>query len=183
MMQKAVSELKGETSLPEVEPEIRMGISAYFPDDYIPDANQRLYFYKRLASLEKSADLDDLKAEIKDRFGPYPLAVENLFLVMNLRRVLKQFLVQQISVSEGRVYLLFHQESPVKVEKLLELIKKEKKKYRLAPDGRLSFALESQDWEKVIDEVIALLNTIEAVNPQPDLFATSARAPSAPSAP
>ena len=30
MMQKAVSELKGEASLPEVEPEIRMGISAYF---------------------------------------------------------------------------------------------------------------------------------------------------------
>jgi len=33
-----------------------MGISAYFPDDYIPDANQRLYFYKRLASLEKPTD-------------------------------------------------------------------------------------------------------------------------------
>jgi transcription-repair coupling factor (superfamily II helicase) len=177
MMQKAVSELKGEAPLPEVEPEIRMGISAYFPDDYIPDANQRLYFYKRLASLEKSSDLDDLKAEIKDRFGPYPLPVENLFLVMNLRRVLKESLVQQISVSEGRVYLLFHRDSPVKVEKLLELIKKEKKKYRLAPDGRLSFALESEDWEKVIDEVIALLNTIRGAEPQPDLFGASASAP------
>ena len=143
------------------------------PDDYIPDANQRLYFYKRLASLEKPTDLDDLKAEIKDRFGPYPPAVENLFLVMNLRRVLKESLVQQISVSEGRVYLLFHQESPVKVEKLLDLIKKEKKKYRLAPDGRLSFALEAHDWEKVIDEVIVLLNAIKESESQRDLFGAS----------
>ena len=45
---------------------------------------------------------------------------------MNLRRVLKEFLVQQISVSDGRVFLLFHPQSPVKVEKLLELINKPK---------------------------------------------------------
>ena len=54
MMEKAIQELKGEEVLPEVDPEIRLGISAYFPDNYIPDANQRLYFYKRLASLRSS---------------------------------------------------------------------------------------------------------------------------------
>ena len=47
MMQNAVRELKGEEVTPDVEPEIRLGISAYFPDDYIPDVNQRLFFYKR----------------------------------------------------------------------------------------------------------------------------------------
>jgi transcription-repair coupling factor (superfamily II helicase) len=53
MMQEAIQELKGEEVLPEIDPEIRLGISAYFPDNYMPDANQRLYFYKRLASLKK----------------------------------------------------------------------------------------------------------------------------------
>ena len=77
--------------LPEVDPEIRLGISAYFPDNYIPDANQRLYFYKRLASLRSSQELEELKEEIKDRFGPYGAVVENLFLVMNLRRTLETF--------------------------------------------------------------------------------------------
>ena len=79
MMEKAIQELKGEEVLPEVDPEIRLGISAYFPDNYIPDANQRLYFYKRLASLRSSQELDELKEEIRDRFGPYGTVVENLF--------------------------------------------------------------------------------------------------------
>jgi transcription-repair coupling factor (superfamily II helicase) len=160
MMEKAVAELKGEELAPEVDPEIRLGISAYFPDSYIPDANQRLYFYKRLASLSTPIELEELREEIMDRFGPYGAAVHNLFLVMNLRRVLKEVLVQQISVSDGRVYLLFHPESPVKVETLLDLIKKPKSRFRLAPDGRLSFTPEHHDWDALIEEIIELLHAI-----------------------
>jgi len=163
MMEKAVQELKGEEVLPEVDPEIRLGIPAYLPDSYIPDANQRLYFYKRLASLRNVPELDELKEEITDRFGPYNGIVDNLFLVMNLRRVLKEFLVQQISVSDGKVFLLFHAESPLKVDKLLELIRKQKNRFRLAPDGRLSFTPKSQDWQPLVDEVVELLRTIEDI--------------------
>jgi transcription-repair coupling factor (superfamily II helicase) len=96
-----------------------------------------------------------------DRFGPYTTVVENLFLVMNLRRSLKEFLVQQISVADGRVYLLFHAESPVKVDKLIELIHKQKNRFRLMPDGRLSFAPKNLDWEPLIEEVTELLRSIQ----------------------
>jgi len=161
MMEKAVAELKGENVAPEVDPEIKLGISAYFPDQYIPDANQRLIFYKRLASVSGADELDELKEEIQDRFGPYGEPVENLFLVMNLRRILKDYLVQQISVSDGKVFLQFHPESPVKVEKLLDLMKKNKDKYRLVPDGRLALTPRSTDWLAVIDEVGALLRAIQ----------------------
>ena len=71
MMEKAVRELKGEAVRPEVEPEIRLGIPAYFPEDYIPDANQRLLFYKRLASLGDPAELAEVKEELRDRYGPF----------------------------------------------------------------------------------------------------------------
>jgi transcription-repair coupling factor (superfamily II helicase) len=160
MMEKAISELKGEVLTPEVEPEIRLEIPAYFPESYVPDANQRLLFYKRLASVRNPGELAELKEEIKDRFGTYTAVVENLFMVMDLRRVLKEFLVQQISVSDGKVFLLFHPESPVKVEKLLELIKKQKDKFRLAPDGRLSFTPQHQEWEALVAEVVQLLRMI-----------------------
>jgi transcription-repair coupling factor (superfamily II helicase) len=160
MMENAVSELKGEEVAPEVEPEIRLGISAYFPDDYVPDANQRLFFYKRLASLRDDQELDEIKEEIRDRFGPYGASVENLFLVMNLRRVLREFLVQQISVSDGKVFLLFHPQSPVKIDKLLELIKKPKSRYRLSPDGRFSFTPKQQEWEALVAEVVQLLHSV-----------------------
>jgi transcription-repair coupling factor (superfamily II helicase) len=167
MMEKAVAELKGEEVAPEVDPEIRLGISAYFPESYIPDANQRLYFYKRLASLSNPIELEQLKEEITDRFGPYGDVVHNLFLVMNLRRVLKEVLVQQISFSEGKVFLLFHPESPVKVETLLELIKKPKSPFRLAPDGRLSFTPQNDGWDDLTAEIIALLHSIHGRSEKP----------------
>jgi transcription-repair coupling factor (superfamily II helicase) len=160
MMEKAVKELMGEVVMPEVEPEIRLGIPAYFPETYIPDVNQRLYFYKRLASLRDPLELGELKEEIKDRFGPYIGVVDNLFLVMNLRRVLKEYLVQQISASDGWVFLLFHPESPVKVEKLLELIHKQKNRFRLSPDGRLSFLPQHHEWPALMEEVADLLHSI-----------------------
>jgi transcription-repair coupling factor (superfamily II helicase) len=174
MMENAVKELKGEEVVPEVEPEIRLGIPAYFPDTYIPDVNQRLYFYKRLASLRNTLELEELKEEIKDRFGPYISVVDNLFLVMNLRRVLKEFLVQQVSVSNGMVFLLFHAESPVKVEKLLELIHKQKNRFRLSPDGRLSFTPKSQEWQALIEEVVELLHGIRETVGQRQDFHESA---------
>ncbi|MBI2351164.1 MAG: transcription-repair coupling factor, partial [Deltaproteobacteria bacterium] len=161
MMQKAVQELKGEVVEPEVEPEIRLGIPAYFPQDYIPDANQRLLFYKRLASLGDLKELDGLKEEIQDRYGPYAAEVENLFLVMYLRRVLKDYLVQQITYNDGRLSLLFHPHSPVRVKRLLDLIGKDQARYRLSPEGRLSFSPQSRDWEGLIPEVIGFLQAIE----------------------
>jgi transcription-repair coupling factor (superfamily II helicase) len=127
----------------------------------MPDVNQRLFFYKRLAGLRSPEELNEIREEMRDRFGPYSDSVENLFLVMDLRRVLKEHLVQQISVSDGRVFLLFHRESPVKVEKLLELIERPQSRYRLAPDGRLSFTPENEGWEALVAEVVQLLHTIK----------------------
>ena len=160
MMQKAVRELKGEAIRPEVEPEIRLGIPAYFPHDYIPDEHQRLLFYKRLAGLGDAAELAEVREEIRDRYGPFSSVVENLFRVMDLRRTLKDYLVEQISYNDGRLSLLFHPESPVKVERLVELVQKDKGEYRLSPDGRLSFSPRSQAWEAMIPEVIQFLEVV-----------------------
>jgi transcription-repair coupling factor (superfamily II helicase) len=161
MMQKAVSELKGQPVRPEVEPEIRLGIPAYFPDDYVPDANQRLLFYKRLASLRDEPELAEIKEEMRDRFGAFSEPVENLFRVMDLRRILKEYLVEQITYNDGRVSLLFHRESPVNVERLVALVGKNGGKLRLSPEGRLSFSPKSEAWEEVIPEVIEFLRSIQ----------------------
>jgi len=161
MLEEAVRSLKGEALTPEVEPEIRLGIPAYFPADFIPDTNQRLYFYKRLASLRDIEESAEIQQEIRDRYGPFPQVVENLFKVMELRRVLKESLVQQITYHDGRLSLLFHSRSPVKPERLLELMGKDKGRYRLSPEGRLSFAAQNRSWEGIIPEVVHLLQELQ----------------------
>ena len=102
---------------------------------------------------ETARELDELKEEIKDRFGPYGEVVENLFLVMNLRRASETVSGAADQLLRWQNFLLFHAESPVKVEKLLDLIHKQKSRFRLSPDGRLSFAPRNQEWEELMDEV------------------------------
>jgi len=157
MMEEAVRELKGEAVKAHVDPEIRLGIAAYFPEDYIPDTNQRLILYKRLASLRDEREMDEIHEEIQDRYGQMPQEVENLCRIMELKRHLKEALVQQISYNEGRVSFLFHSESPVKVERVLEVVNRDSSRIRLSPDGRLSFWPQSQAWEEILSEVTELL--------------------------
>jgi transcription-repair coupling factor (superfamily II helicase) len=160
MMEEAVKKLKGEEIIPLVEPEIRLGIPAYFPHNYIPDTNQRLYFYKRLANVSDAEEFGAIQEEIRDRYGPYPPLVKNLFRVMELRHVLKRYLVEQITHRERTLSLLFHAQSPVKVDRLMDLLQKEKGRYRLSPDGRLSFASRKEGWEGMISEVTDLLQAL-----------------------
>lgn len=160
MMEETIRELKGEDGHIAIEPEIRLGIPAYFPDDYIPNTNQRLLLYKRLANLDGDGQLAEIKDEIRDRFGSFPPVVENLFLVMELRRVLIEVLVQQITYQNGQVSLLFHPTSPIQVERLLEHMAKQGSGMRLSPDGRLAFNTSSRDWAVVVQEVCEFLQVI-----------------------
>ena len=163
MMEEAVRELKGGTVSRKVEPEIRLGIPAYFPDDYIPDTNQRLVFYKRLAGLSNNEELEEIRAELRDRYGAFPEVVENLFKVMDLRRSLKESLVEQIHYHDEMLSILFHEESPVETDRLLELITRNGSRFRLSPDRRLSFTPQGSRWDEIIPEVISLLHSLHQI--------------------
>ena len=160
MMEETIHELKGEERRASVEPEIRLGIPAYFPDDYIPSANQRLLFYKRLANLENPEQLAEIRDEIRDRYGSYPEVVENLFRVMELRRALIGSLATQIIYQNGRLSLTFHATSKLNVERLLKLAAEDHRRFQFSPQGRLSYTPDHADWPGLIDEACELLHVV-----------------------
>ena len=160
MMEETIHELKGEERRVAVEPEIRLGIPAYFPDDYMPSANQRLLFYKRLANLEDAEQLAELRDEIRDRYGHYPEVVENLFQVMELRRALIRALATQIIYQDGRMSLNFHATSTLDVDRLLKLAQEDHRNFRFSPGGRLSYTPDHADWPGLIHETCELLHAI-----------------------
>lgn len=54
----------------EIEPSLQFQISAFIPDPYIPDTYQRLSIYKRLSGCEETEEIDAIRAELEDRYGP-----------------------------------------------------------------------------------------------------------------
>jgi transcription-repair coupling factor (superfamily II helicase) len=83
MLKEAVARLKGEAVA--VEPELSLDVSAFIPKEYVADSFERVALYKRLLAVESEPELEELRAELVDRFGRYPAPVETLFLIALVR--------------------------------------------------------------------------------------------------
>jgi transcription-repair coupling factor (superfamily II helicase) len=160
MMEEAVHELRGEPVRHEVEPEIQLGVPAFLPDSYIPDENQRLVFYRRLAMIRSQQELDDIATELRDRYGAIPPLVDNLLRVMDLRRYLKEYMVVRAALRDAAVTLQFHADAPVNVDTLVQLVHRGKGRFKLSADFQLSFRPESTDWDGLVAETKAVLQRL-----------------------
>ncbi len=65
LLEETIARLRGHEREDRIDPEIRLGISAYLPDGYLPDPNQRLQFYQRMAAAEEDEQLFDLVEELR----------------------------------------------------------------------------------------------------------------------
>ncbi len=145
MLEETVYELRGGQVKIQIEPDIRIGVPAYIPEAYIPDVNQRLVFYKKLANVEDRTELEELGYEMEDRFGPLPELVLALIEVMDLRRVLRMYMVTAVTKRAEIVMVDFHPDSPIKAERLVDLVQKTNRQANLTPDLRLSIALQPDE--------------------------------------
>lgn len=158
MLEETVRELRGGEIQVSIEPEIRIGLPAYLPEVYIPDVNQRLIFYKKLANVANRHDLDELADEMEDRFGPAPELVRRFIEVMDLRRVLRRYLVSAVYRKDDVITLHFHTDSPIPGERLVAFIDRKTRHARISPDMRLSCRLEAD--EDVTEAVKDILHGI-----------------------
>jgi len=160
MLEQAVREVRGEAAEPDVEPEIQLGIPAYVPDQYVPDVNQRLLLYKRLAGIRGLPDLDGIRDELLDRYGSIPPLVDTLMQLMALRRRLKDLHVTQLRRRGDGVLVEFAPSTPVQVATLLEFIRGSKGRLRLASDSALLVRPEATDHDGVIAELASVLQKL-----------------------
>lgn len=153
LLEEAVAELKGEENIPDVEPNINLGVAAYIPDDYIDDVNERLVIYKRLASVKEDGEVSEIADELRDRYGPLPKLVENLLTMMEIKRVIRKALVTSIDAAKGRVSITFDPRTPVNPEKVIALIKEKKDRIKFTPNNQLIIFLKDETLEGVYKEV------------------------------
>jgi len=160
LLDEAVRTLKGEALPERVEPEIKLRVPAFIPEDYVPDPNQRLILYKKLAQPADEEQVDDISAELVDRFGALPQAVVYLLEVMRIRTLLKTLLVKEIEASGGEIVLSFHERTPVSPDAITSLLKKEKGKYRFTPQFKLHAKLSDTSFEGVLQESRNVLKSL-----------------------
>jgi transcription-repair coupling factor (superfamily II helicase) len=109
--------------------QINLPLAAYLPTDYVPDGNLRLQLYRRSASLATQDEVDDLEAELKDRFGPLPPQAESLFFLLQLKLHALRAEAKAIVVEEGQVVIRADS---------LEDVDRERLQRRLGERGRVA---------------------------------------------
>jgi transcription-repair coupling factor (superfamily II helicase) len=106
MLEEAVRRIKGEEDKPaHAGTSINLGISVRIDSSYIPEENQRLRMYKRIAGAEDEAALVDVRAELQDRYGEPPESVMNLLAAGSLRLQCERLGIAQLDRKRTQVDL------------------------------------------------------------------------------
>jgi transcription-repair coupling factor (superfamily II helicase) len=171
MMEEAIRELRGEPQRHDYEPELRLGVPAYVPDSFVPDENERLVLYRRMARAATSEDLDEVREEMRDRFGPVPTLVENLIAAMNIRRRMKELMVLSALLKGDQMDLKFHPDAPVDPQALAALANANRDTMRLTPSYQVIVRLKTGNYEQLfaqIDGILQALATCEKLENQPN---------------
>jgi transcription-repair coupling factor (superfamily II helicase) len=107
LLADAIAERRGRQSALEEQREavIDVKIDAYVPNDYIPQVSQKIAVYQQLAKSRTEAQVEEIAAGVKDRFGAMPVPLENLVELTKLRTIALQKHVTRVVVDEKRLTL------------------------------------------------------------------------------
>lgn len=114
LVDDAVKALKGEV-VPSTRNDtaIEINVSAFIPESYIFDEVTKLTIYKKIAAISDTADFNDVKEELIDRFGDIPRPVWNLLRVAYARAMAEDMDIRRVRVVKGKLILDYGSKSGV----------------------------------------------------------------------
>jgi transcription-repair coupling factor (superfamily II helicase) len=159
MLDRAVRELKGEMPEEEIATQLNLGLNIRIPAEYIPEENQRLRMYKRVAGVERESQLHDVRAELIDRYGEPPIAVRNLLDYADLKLLAVRVGVNAIERKRDQVSIKFRQTATVDPERLARFVASQRST-QFSPDGTLKLTQKATAAEDVLSHLKHLLEEL-----------------------
>jgi len=165
LLERAVTALKSGKQ-PDLErpldsgPEVELHLPALIPEDYVPDVHLRLVLYKRIASMGSREELDELKVEMIDRFGPMPPFAQTLFRITQLKLRAAHLGIRKIEVGPATGYFVFDEQNKIEPKRVLKLLQGRPKEYRLEGPLKLRFSHDARAEDKLFARIDALLTQL-----------------------
>jgi len=139
----------------DILPSVDLPITAHIPNEYIPGEAERIYFYKRMSAVRKVEDIENLQAELEDRFGDPPRPVWDALAVLRLRLRCKEIGIA--SVKGERIDVTFKFAPSVRLTPdSLKLLAHAFKGHRFTADGVI-VPLTSAKVMTQVEEIVAVL--------------------------
>ena len=122
MLEEEVRRLGGEEVEERVRTTLRLQMDLHIPPDYISDETQRLQTYKRLAQVETEEQRERMRAELRDRYGTLPEAVETLMGYSLIKYLAEKMRMESIERRRNQWRLRFREDSKVNTGELMRLV-------------------------------------------------------------
>jgi transcription-repair coupling factor (superfamily II helicase) len=158
MLEQAVREMKGEAD-PQPQAQLNLGLNIRISAEYVPEENQRLRMYKRIAGVETDRQLADVEAELRDRYGEPPVPVQRLLRYAALRLQALLGGVTAIERKRDLVSVKFRADAPVDPGRLAEFVSSHRGAQFL-PDGTLKFIAKGLGARELLEQLQSLLQNL-----------------------
>jgi transcription-repair coupling factor (superfamily II helicase) len=159
MLDRAVREIQGEAAPEERETQLNLGLNIRIPVEYIPQENQRLRMYKRIAGVESDSQLADVRSELEDRYGASPPAVQNLLQYASLRLRAGRIGVASVERKRELISIRFRENAAIDPGKLAAFVSSQSGA-QFTPEGVLKFVSKSARPEEVLEQLQTLLEQL-----------------------
>ncbi|MBI2833453.1 MAG: transcription-repair coupling factor [Acidobacteria bacterium] len=124
LLEQTARELKGEEIEEEVRTAVNLRVDLRIDETYIPDMNQRLMVYRRIAAVRSESELARELDDVRDRYGPPPPSVLNLGEYGRIRVMADRLGVESIDRDGRQVVLKFRQDATVDPSRIIGLVRR-----------------------------------------------------------
>jgi transcription-repair coupling factor (superfamily II helicase) len=161
MLEQAVKEMKGEAGEERPATALNLGIALRIDESYVPEENQRLRLYKKIAGSDSEKVIADLRAEMEDRYGPLPDNTVYLLEAASLRLECERVGIAQIDRKRTELQVRFTENAVIDPQQLMRLVARNAKRgAQFTPQGVLKFPLTATRPDEVLLEIRDLITQL-----------------------
>jgi transcription-repair coupling factor (superfamily II helicase) len=147
LLEQTIKELKGEEIEDDNRANVNLRVDLRVDESYIPDMNQRLTVYRRMAAVRNEQELDKLMDEVRDRYGPPPDSVMNLAEYASIRVLSDRLRVESLDRDGQTIVLKFRPDAKVDPAWLFRVIQ-ERDDATLLPPATLKLDLKAAEKQR-----------------------------------
>jgi len=152
--------MRGDNAPPPPPADVSLDQPAFLPDDYIPSQDAKLDVYRRLSAIAESAAIEDVRLEIRDRFGPLPAPAEAFFHVAQLRVLGASLGVEGILVRGDEARVTFRDDALPRMKPLAASFKDVQFQVDVRRVQPLSLKLTRLGGSPILEGLVRALRTI-----------------------